>query len=134
VSNVSASRRKDEVLGVIRHEMVHVWQWNGVGSAPGGLIEGIADYVRLRSDLGPPHWKRSWKKEDGASWDKGYECSGYFLDWCERQYGEGTVIRVNGRLRDREWDEDAFFNWCFGCTIKDLWKRYCDACDKEFSK
>jgi hypothetical protein len=134
VSQVSDSRRKEEVLGVIRHEMVHVWQWNALGSAPGGLIEGIADYVRLRSDLAPPHWKRSWKEKDGASWDRGYECSGYFLDWCERGYGEGTVIRINERLRDREWNEKRFFDWCFGCTIEDLWKRYCDACDKEFEK
>jgi hypothetical protein len=134
VSQVSAERRKEEILGVMRHEMVHVWQWNALGTAPGGLIEGIADFVRLRSDLGPPHWKRSWKKEDGAKWDKGYECSGYFLDWCERGYGEGTVKRINERLRDREWDEKAFFDWCFGCTIEDLWARYCKACEKDDKK
>lgn len=28
-----------------------------LGTAPGGLIEGIADYVRLRSGLAPPHWR-----------------------------------------------------------------------------
>lgn len=31
---------KTEFDGVIYHEMTHVWQWNGQGNAPGGLIEG----------------------------------------------------------------------------------------------
>ncbi|KAL9057092.1 MAG: hypothetical protein Q9162_002526 [Coniocarpon cinnabarinum] len=39
-----------EIRGVIVHEMVHCWQWNGAPDedrgAPGGLIEGIADWVR----------------------------------------------------------------------------------------
>lgn len=39
---------KKEVTGVLYHEMTHVWQWNGNGQAPGGLIEGMADYVRLK--------------------------------------------------------------------------------------
>ncbi|CAI0445498.1 unnamed protein product [Linum tenue] len=37
--------------------MTHVWQWLGGGQgdiAPGGLIEGIADFVRLRAGLAPP--------------------------------------------------------------------------------
>ncbi|KAF6137710.1 hypothetical protein GIB67_023644 [Kingdonia uniflora] len=40
-----------EVIGVIYHEATHVWQWGrGSGSGtPSGLIEGIADYVRLKS-------------------------------------------------------------------------------------
>lgn len=40
------------------HEMVHCWQRNAHGTAPGGLIEGIADWVRLKAGLVPPHWKR----------------------------------------------------------------------------
>ncbi|KAF8672392.1 hypothetical protein HU200_049598 [Digitaria exilis] len=31
------------------HETTHVWQWNEQGQANGGLIEGIADYVRLKA-------------------------------------------------------------------------------------
>lgn len=38
----SQSRAKDEVLGVLVHEMVHCYQYNGCGKCPGGLIEGIA--------------------------------------------------------------------------------------------
>ena len=38
----SKQRAKDEITGVIVHEMVHCFQCNGKGSCPGGLIEGIA--------------------------------------------------------------------------------------------
>lgn len=35
-------RARDEIRGVIVHEMVHCYQYNGKGQCPGGLIEGIA--------------------------------------------------------------------------------------------
>lgn len=31
-----------EVLGVLVHELVHCFQYNGKGTCPGGLVEGIA--------------------------------------------------------------------------------------------
>ncbi|KAI4318772.1 hypothetical protein MLD38_032441 [Melastoma candidum] len=30
------------------HEITHVWQWNGNGQTPVGLIEWVADFVRLK--------------------------------------------------------------------------------------
>ncbi|XP_015070999.1 uncharacterized protein LOC107015287 [Solanum pennellii] len=45
-----------EIIGVLYHEATHVWQWNANNGAPGGLIEGIADYVRLKAGLGLSHW------------------------------------------------------------------------------
>jgi hypothetical protein len=41
VSN-SRDRAEHEVRGVLVHEVVHCFQYNGRGTAPGGLIEGIA--------------------------------------------------------------------------------------------
>ena len=38
----SESRAKDEINGVLTHEVVHCFQYNAKGTAPGGLIEGIA--------------------------------------------------------------------------------------------
>lgn len=35
-------RVREEILGVLVHEFVHCYQYNGKGTAPGGLIEGIA--------------------------------------------------------------------------------------------
>ena len=45
-------------------------------TCPGGLIEGIADWVRLRAGLGAKHWKQ----EADGKWDAGYQHTGYFLE------------------------------------------------------
>lgn len=55
-----------EIEGVVLHEMVHVWQCDGGGTAPGGLVEGLADWVRLRGGYAPEHWSRG-----GEAWDDG---------------------------------------------------------------
>ena len=38
----SAARARGEIMGVLVHEVVHCFQYNAKGTAPGGLIEGIA--------------------------------------------------------------------------------------------
>lgn len=38
----SESRAKAEIEGVLTHEVVHCYQYNAKGTAPGGFIEGIA--------------------------------------------------------------------------------------------
>lgn len=38
---------KKEFMGVLCHELVHTIQYNGKGTADGGVIEGIADYGNL---------------------------------------------------------------------------------------
>lgn len=60
----------EEISGVLIHELVHVWQRDGLGSAPGGFIEGLADYVRWKAGLGAAHWKKSRPEED-QHWDAG---------------------------------------------------------------
>ncbi|PWN54284.1 BSP-domain-containing protein [Violaceomyces palustris] len=47
---------KDEVIGVIVHEMVHTVQHDGKGTAPGGFIEGAADWVRALACGPAAHW------------------------------------------------------------------------------
>lgn len=44
-----------EIEGVLCHEMVHVVQEDGEGTAPGWWIEGLADWVRLEGGLGAKH-------------------------------------------------------------------------------
>lgn len=47
----SANRARDEIMGVLVHEVVHCYQYNACGTCPGGLIEGIAgrevDYIMI---------------------------------------------------------------------------------------
>lgn len=85
-----------EIEGVLVHELVHCFQHNGRGACPGGLVEGIADWVRLGAGLGAPHWRRGAVPD---RWDQGYERTAYFLDWLEVKFGRGTVRRMNEALR-----------------------------------
>ncbi|KAK4405191.1 hypothetical protein Sango_0525600 [Sesamum angolense] len=39
------------------NDQIHV-SASGNGQAPGGLIEGIADFVRLKAGYAPIHWVR----------------------------------------------------------------------------
>ncbi|KAI8828386.1 hypothetical protein BC829DRAFT_344015, partial [Chytridium lagenaria] len=70
---------RTEIEGVLSHESVHVFQHHGSGT-PGGLIEGIADLVRLHLGLSPPHWKKAARNR---RWDGGYDTTAYFLNFIE---------------------------------------------------
>ena len=120
INGIAAARQKDEIQGVLVHEMVHCWQWAAKGTAPGGLIEGIADFVRLKAGFSPPHWKR----EVGGQWDAGYQHTGYFLEWIENTCGESSVRKINHALKDQQYKEDEFWERLFGKTVSHLWKEY----------
>ncbi|KAH8922433.1 plant basic secretory protein [Atractiella rhizophila] len=108
ILNTDASLRAQEIKGVLVHEMVHCFQHNGRSTAPGGLIEGIADWVRLRSSLDPPHWS-SRKPAKGTRWDAGYERTAFFLDFLCHRYGGDQVVRdLNLELSDKEWGNEIW--------------------------
>jgi hypothetical protein len=122
IESIPLSRAKEEMMGVITHEMVHCWQHNASGTAPGGLIEGIADWVRLKARLAPPHWKRV---ADGK-WDSGYERTAYFLEWLEEvKCGKGTVRKINEGLREcGKYHEEEFWMMYCGMSVEKLWGEY----------
>ena len=122
-------RATAEIAGVLTHELVHCLQWDGRGTCPGGLVEGIADWVRLKCSLSPPHWKR----EPAAigRWDGGYQHTAYFLDYLERRFGDGTVRRINERLRLEHYDGAAFWPGLLGHKVEKLWEDYADAVKHE---
>ena len=124
-------RCRAEIIGVVTHEIVHCYQYNALGTAPSGLIEGIADYVRLKAGLAPPHWQGP-KKELGEKWDSGYQKTAYFLNWLEQGYGEGTVGRINESMRTSKYDETRFWEGIFGSNhgIDVLWKEYRDSLER----
>lgn len=118
---VSSGRLLAEIEGVIVHEMVHCWQHSCHG-VPGGLIEGIADFVRLKAGYSPPHWK----KEHSGSWDGGYQHTAYFLEWLEVKFGSGSVERINlaiGGVRDK-YEEKPFWKDLFDQDVQSLWEEY----------
>jgi len=123
-----------ELTGVLVHETVHALQHNGNGTAPGGLIEGMADYVRLKAGLGASHWKRPMRREEVQhSWDAGYERTAWFLEWLESRgengsggEGRGLVVRMNEWLgaEGREYGEEVFWRELCGKSVGELWEEY----------
>ncbi|XP_020210046.1 uncharacterized protein LOC109795048 [Cajanus cajan] len=109
---------KTEITGVLYHEVVHVWQWNGNGGAPGGLIEGIADYVRLKANYAPSHWV---KPGQGQKWDQGYDVTAHFLDYCD-SLKSGFVAQLNKLMRSGY--SDQFFVQLLGKPVDQLWRDY----------
>ncbi|CAJ2630495.1 TMV resistance protein N-like [Trifolium pratense] len=109
---------KNEITGVLYHEMTHVWQWNGNGQANGGLIEGIADYVRLKANYAPSHWVKAGQ---GNKWDQGYDVTARFLDYCNG-LRNGFVAELNKLMRNGY--SDQYFVQLLGKTVDQLWKDY----------
>ena len=132
-----------EIAGVLTHELVHCYQHtappgpegDGVPRPPGGLIEGVSDFVRLKAGLDPPHWKRPTSSNDrGAKWDQGYQHTAYFLAWLEDvRIGTGAIGMLNDRLLrvgyvgdegKREGEGNGFWKALFGAGVLELWEEY----------
>ncbi|KAF2294609.1 hypothetical protein GH714_013643 [Hevea brasiliensis] len=109
---------KREYTGVLYHEMTHIWQWNGNGQAPGGLIEGVADFVRLKANYAPSHWVQPGQ---GDRWDQGYDVTARFLDYCN-DLRNGFVADLNKKMRDGY--SDQYFVDLLGKTVDQLWSDY----------
>ncbi|WCJ17813.1 Plant basic secretory protein (BSP) family protein [Euphorbia peplus] len=75
---------KSEVSRILDHKSVHLWQWDGQGRTPEGLIEGVAAFVRLKADYALNQWP---KPGDGEKWDQGYGVIARFLDFCNCEVG-----------------------------------------------
>ncbi len=109
-----------ELTGVIIHEGTHVYQHNGKGTANSGLIEGIADYVRLKTGNPGSNWNR---KSVPATWDAGYQSTAFFLEWIENRYKQGMVKLMNEKLKDTKYSDDIFRQMT-GKSVNQLFKEY----------
>jgi hypothetical protein len=136
-----------ELAGVLTHELVHCYQHTSppdsakgekdIPNPPGGLIEGIADFVRLKAGLSPPHWTRpTSSSQREKKWDAGYQHTAYFLAWIEDVWaGEGAVGMLNDRLfrvgyigegekDEANGHEGGFWKSLFGLEVAQLWDEY----------
>ncbi|KAF8672389.1 hypothetical protein HU200_049594 [Digitaria exilis] len=104
--------------GDVKTETTHVWQWDGQGQANGGLIEGIADYVRLKAGYAPGHWVQPGQ---GDRWDQGYDVTARFLDYCD-SLKPGFVALLNAKMKDGYTDD--FFAQILGKNVQQLWQEY----------
>ncbi|KAI8913200.1 hypothetical protein EDD86DRAFT_187419, partial [Gorgonomyces haynaldii] len=107
----------ESMTGVIWHEMVHCWQsTNGIS---GGLVEGIADYVRLKAGYPASGWTTAVRDQE---WDCGYCTTAYFLEWIETK-SPCFVQRLNITLITEPWSYDLFKRLS-GHEVDDLWWEY----------
>lgn len=134
-SNWLKGALKDEAVGAIVHELVHVvQQYNrrGRGSArtPGWLSEGIPDYVRFFVFEPQNHgadvvyfrrWQNTVFRYDGL-----YRVSANFLDYVIRHYDPDNKLlaAVNAACRNGEYT-DEIWKELTGKTLEELnaeWK------------
>ncbi|KAI4371976.1 hypothetical protein MLD38_010264 [Melastoma candidum] len=109
---------KDDITGVLYHESTRVWQWTGDGRAPTGLVNRIADYVRLKAG-----WRsRTWpKRGSGQRWNEGYAITAYFLEYLE-VLKEGFVGQLNVMMK--YYYTPTYFETLLGKDVDQLWKDY----------
>jgi len=108
IDKIPENRKVPELEGVLCHEMVHAFQYDGHHTAPSGFIEGMADYFRLRMGLAPPHWNN----RPADKWDAGYEKTGFFLNFIDTNVSPNAVKKMNLYLRDHRWSEKIFTTTC----------------------
>lgn len=129
-AGVSAEQTKREMLGVLQHETVHLYQnYGDVGTG-----EGLADLVRARTG----YYERSrWRK--GGSWKNAYTDSGFFYSWLTGPcvfHSETRPVhdldlpyKLNKVLANVDGDAayvavDALLQELFGKSADDLWTEY----------
>lgn len=120
-------RRRHELEGVLVHELVHCFQFDASGTAPTGFTEGVADHVRLKNGLAPPHWR---PEEVGETWDAGYQKTAYFLAWIDSVCGPLSTVNLNYACRGRKWDESIFLD-VTGMSLSDLWHDFVESKKQE---
>ncbi|GAA5841439.1 hypothetical protein JCM3766R1_004084 [Sporobolomyces carnicolor] len=124
-SGRNAERLRREIEGVLTHELVHVFQYDGRGTVPGGVVEGVADWVRNEHGLNPPHWSERMPAAD-QKWDTGYETTAFFLRWLSQRFrGSLLVPSLNLAMRRQTWDEGRHLGQLLeGHNVEDLWEEY----------
>ncbi|XP_023754913.1 uncharacterized protein LOC111903369 [Lactuca sativa] len=109
---------KWEYTSLLHHEITHVFQWNGEGQAPVGLVEGVADYTILKANYYPPGFA---EPGSGDTWDQGYDFTARFLEYCDGIV-PGFVAKLNKMMRfsfDVKYFEDLT-----GKPVDQLWQEY----------
>ncbi|KAL3652945.1 hypothetical protein CASFOL_002626 [Castilleja foliolosa] len=102
------------------HEMTHVVQSKPYG-VPQGLIEGIADYVMIKSGYYQEEW--NGKRGSGKNWDDGYDKTEMFLEYCDG-LKDGFTVQLNKKMRYSYSDD--YFEELLGKNVNQLWKDYKD--------
>ncbi|CAN0880948.1 hypothetical protein LINGRAHAP2_LOCUS13944 [Linum grandiflorum] len=118
IGNYTANLRR-QFSGIIYQEVAGIWQWNGDGKAPRGLVTGIAHYVRLQARYGTV--EKKVRPGDGNRWDQGDGVTCRFLEYCN-QMRKGFVRDLNRKMRYGY--TNAYFFDLLGKSVDQVWKDY----------
>lgn len=119
IKNFSAGKNdaaiKQEMYGVMTHEINHLYQyfWRDGKYTP--FSEGICDAIRARAELYPPGRKRK-----GGNWMDSYTTTGYFLLYLDGIYPD-FIYKMNKAAKN--WN-DGFWQQTTGKTVEQLWADY----------
>ncbi|KAI9031212.1 peptidase of plants and bacteria-domain-containing protein [Hyaloraphidium curvatum] len=111
---------KRELPGVLTHELTHAFQWDALGTAPGCLIEGVADWTRVKNGYAPIGWRVPRPAPKNTPWTD--ESATWFLIWLDEPHPL-FVQRLNQMMATHKFEE-SFFYFLTGSDVDDLWKRY----------
>ncbi|XP_073025050.1 uncharacterized protein [Primulina eburnea] len=104
---------------IMYHEMTHIFQWSGNRTAPGGLTEGVADYIMVKSKIYDA--STYTKPGSGSRWDEGYGVTERFLEYCDG-LREGFTVALNKKMRFAY--SDNYFMDLLGKPLDQLWRDY----------
>ncbi|KAH6833154.1 hypothetical protein C2S53_008097 [Perilla frutescens var. hirtella] len=119
IRSFGPGRARFEFTALMYHETTHIFQWNGKGTAPGGLTEGIADYVVMKSKFFESDGYT--KPGEGSRWDEGYGVTARFLEYCD-SLRAGFTVDLNNKMRDVY--KDDYFRELLGKPLDQLWRDY----------
>lgn len=110
--------------GAVIHEMAHLTQKyaeriDGT-TAPGWVVEGIAEYTMLKlgytmSYIGPGCTKSPWRK-----YTAGYDCAAALFNYIERVYTPNAVKNIHTAGNNGSYT-DAVVTQGTGKTLSQLW-------------
>ncbi|RYZ50498.1 MAG: hypothetical protein EOP07_22860, partial [Proteobacteria bacterium] len=106
--------------GLVVHELTHVYQKSPTSSdgSDKGLIEGMADTVRMYEGLSDPNWPT---RDKSGPWNKGYERTGMFLMYVDQKV-PGFKRKLNQALGG-VWTKDTFKSLS-GKSPEEWWALY----------
>ncbi|KAJ5082434.1 hypothetical protein N7532_011477 [Penicillium argentinense] len=119
-------------------------------SAPKGLLEGISDYVVVKSGLERLNWQRPSSPDQlpqNPDWGNTKYQTAYFLEWLENSLDKDTVPKLMGQIWHAGYADDgakecdgaygcSFGTWetVTGMKVEDLWQEYVRTLDAPWKR
>lgn len=112
-------RKAPDDIGVIGHELVHMFQDYPAGSV-GWVVEGLADYLRYY--VLEPGTSRGRFDPAEANYRGGYQAAAWLLRHVESRLGCAVIISLHAAMRGGTYD-DNFWVRETGLPPDALWSR-----------